>query len=105
MKFLINVQSGSELITYEALSLAFVLASFEHMVTLYFSNGSIDVLADPTNRLYGMVQSLQLYDIEQAYLSQHADVTRLDDKVLAHIKILGDKELLNARHFDSVLCF
>lgn len=105
MKFLIHIQSGSELITYEALSLAFVLASFEHLVTLYFSHDSIEVLTDPTSRLYGMVQSLQLYDIEKAYLSQKFDKTRLDDKILARIQTLSSTQLLDDQLFDSVLYF
>lgn len=67
MKILIHISTSSELISYEAISLAFLLASFDHQVQLYLSGGSACVLADPTSRLYGMIQSLDLYELSVAW--------------------------------------
>ncbi|MDO4895897.1 MAG: hypothetical protein Q3971_00935 [Moraxella sp.] len=67
MKILIHLHTGSELMSFEAISLGFVLASFDHHVQFYLSGDSRDVLSDPTSRLYGMIQSLSLYDIPKAW--------------------------------------
>lgn len=67
MKILIHVRTNSELISFEAISLGFVLASFDHQVQFYLSGDSREVLSDPTSRLYGMIQSLSLYDIPKAW--------------------------------------
>ena len=52
MKFLIHINTDSELISYEAIALALTLATFDH---------------DPKSRIYGMIQSLALYDLPKAY--------------------------------------
>ena len=102
MKFLINIQSDSELITYEAMSLAFVLASFEHLVTLYFSHQSIDVLTNSQSRLYGMVQSLELYDIPKAWIDKTWDITQLDHQIAS---VVHHSDKIDLQAFDSVLVF
>lgn len=74
MKFTIQIHSDSELITYEAIALAFTLASFDHSVQLCFGGASSAVLMDNKSRLYGMLQSLELYDLPKAVHTFSADV-------------------------------
>lgn len=103
MKFLLNIRSDSELITYEAIALAFVLASFDHSVQLYFNGASHSVLTDPTSRLYGMVQSLDLYDLPMAWARWDGfNINNLDDEIRA---TLTGEFLLDDGDFDSILTF
>lgn len=67
MKILINISTDSELKSYEAISLGFVLASFDHDVQFVLSDDSLNILNDPTSRLHGMIQSLELYDLPVAW--------------------------------------
>lgn len=60
---LIHLKNDSELIAYETMALAFVLASFDYTVQLQFDNAVIPLLNDDNSRLYGMVQALPLYDL------------------------------------------
>ncbi|WP_323842733.1 hypothetical protein [Moraxella sp. Pampa] len=85
MKFLIKIQSDSELINYEAISLGLTLASFDHQVQFYFSGLSHVILNDSRSRTYGMVQSLSLYDIKQPWISFDKHIilnTTIDDMML-----------------------
>lgn len=89
MKFLINISTDSEMIGYEAIALAFTLASFDHQVQLYFDGGSHHLLTDDTSRLYGMVQSLALYDLPPAWHGFTPEVlATFDAKILA---VFGEK--------------
>ncbi len=103
MKFLINIETDSELVAYEAIALAFVLASFDHTVQLLFKDKSIAVLQDNNSRLYGMVQSLDLYDMGTAWATFTPDeFARLDDDIQAMLCPAPDHQTAD---FDSVLTF
>lgn len=68
MKILIEIATDSELKSYEAMSLGFVLASFDHKVQFLLSDKSLSVLNDPDSRLHGMIQSLELYELPVAWV-------------------------------------
>lgn len=103
MKFLISIGTDSELIAYEAIALAFVLASFDHVVQLLFKDKSIAVLQDNNSRLYGMVQSLDLYGIDKAWATFMADeLASLDGDIQAMLCPTPDHQTTD---FDSVLTF
>lgn len=101
MKFLINIHSNSELITYEAIALGFTLASFDHDVQFYFKSSSKNILKDTHSRLYGMLQSLDLYDLSKAWAN--FDIDDLDDKI--QTALVKKDNQPNPTDFDSVLDF
>lgn len=103
MKILIKITTDSELISYEALSLAFLLASFDHSVQVYFDNTA--TLADSRTRSYGMVQSFMLYDMPTAWVNKNADLSVLDDKVVTCLTNAFDYDMMANRYFDSVWVF
>ena len=102
MRFLINIKSDSELITYEAIALGFTLASFDHEVQIYFTDKSSIVLADSESRLYGMVQSLELYDLPKAWAA--FDVNQFND-VIKDVLTQTEGMQVDLSLFDSVLEF
>lgn len=67
MKIHILLDNDSELIAYETMSLAFVLASFDNEVQLEFGNATQALLQTPNARLIGMIKSLPLYDLPPAW--------------------------------------
>lgn len=67
MNILIKIGSDSELIAYEAVALAMLLASFDHKVQVYLTGKSDYLLKDKSTRLFGMVQSFALYDMPMAW--------------------------------------
>lgn len=87
MKFSIQVWSDSELLGYEAVALAMTLATFDHQVQVLFCQDSWRLLADTQSRVYGMVQSFELYDMPMA-IGQFADAVwaEFDDKITACIQ-------------------
>ncbi|UTO05710.1 hypothetical protein NKT77_03395 [Moraxella sp. FZLJ2107] len=101
MKFLINIGSDSELICYEALALAMTLATFDHQVQLNFMNDSLIVLQNENSRLFGMVQSLELYDMPLAYHQFSNAVDTLDKKIQA--VLTADTTIIS--DYDTVLNF
>lgn len=103
MKILIHLTSDSELIAYEALSLAFTFATFDHKVELLLSGNSQTLLTDHTSRLYGMIQSLDLYDIPKAW-HEFASLDELDDDIKGSLNdnSLGIDKLI---FFDSIIRF
>lgn len=100
MNILIKIHSDSELIGYEAVALAFLLASFDHQVQLYLGGASGVLLKDNSTRLFGMIQSLALYDMPMAWTA--FDVSEFDSAITA---VLQSVPHLNADNFDSVLEF
>lgn len=102
MRFLIKIQSDSELITYESVALGLTLASFDHEVQFYFMDSTASVLADETSRLYGMVQSLDLYDIPKAWAT--FDVNQFDD-IIKDVLTQTEGVQVDLSLFDSVLEF
>lgn len=69
MNIFLYIDSDSELITYEAIALAFTFATFDHKVQLFLDNKCQTLLTDNTSRIYGMIQSLDLYDMPKAWHS------------------------------------
>ncbi|SPX85143.1 hypothetical protein [Moraxella ovis] len=102
MRFLINIKSDSELITYEAIALGFTLASFDHEVQFYFADKSNVILADEESRLYGMVQSLELYDLPKAWTT--FDVNQFDDAI-KDMLTQTESAQVDFSLFDSILEF
>lgn len=103
MKFLIKINHDSELICYEAIALAFTLATFDHQVQLSFGKKSLPVLLDATSRLYGMIQSLSLYDLPPAWHELGQDFASLDDCLQACFANPGQSQ--SDDFFDSLLEF
>lgn len=78
MNILISLQSDSELISYETISLAFVLASFDHHVQLHLTTTAHTVLFDNSTRLHGMAKSLALYDMPNLWLDDFDTLNQSD---------------------------
>ncbi len=87
MKFLITINTDSELISYEAIALAFTLATFDHAVQLSFGKDGLTVLMDESTRIYGMVQSLELYDLPKAYHEFGDEPTKLNPAIQAVLTV------------------
>ncbi|MDO5652199.1 MAG: hypothetical protein Q4G13_08740 [Moraxella sp.] len=105
MKILIHITSNSELITYEAIALAFLLASFDNEIQLQFDGASIDRLKDKNSRLYGMIQSIHLYDIPKAWAAWENTLLYAQlDNVIKTVLTQDYNDKPNDE-FDSVLCF
>lgn len=85
MKILLYLSSDSELINYESISLAFVLASFDHIVQLKIAPNVLPVLSDPNSRLYGMIQSLSLYDLPAAWVDDMALFSHLPQSITENL--------------------
>lgn len=98
MNILLKITTDSELISYEAISLAFVLASFDHHVQILLTVGSHTLFLDENTRIFGMIQSLELYDLPQAWVD--FDVSDVD--VLQNTQKV---DTLPLQQFDSVLEF
>lgn len=98
MNILLKITTDSELISYEAVSLAFVLASFDHHVQILLMQSSWALFLDEKTRIFGMIQSLELYDLPQAWVD--FDVSDVD--VLQNTQKV---ETLPLQQFDSVLEF
>ena len=101
MKFLIKINTDSELISYEAIALAFTLATFDHAVQLSFGKNSLTVLMDESTRIYGMAQSLELYDLPKAYHEFADEPAKLSPAIQAVLTI-GQPTLDG---YDTVLTF
>ena len=84
MKFLIHINTDSELIGYEAIALALTLATFDHDVQLELGEKVLVLLTNPESRLYGMIQSLALYDLPKAY-HDFQQIDALDDVIQASL--------------------
>lgn len=102
MKFLIKIQTDSELIGYEAIALGFTLASFDHEVQFYLTGESYWLLTERQSRLYGMIQSLELYDLPKAW-AKFDNMIEFDE-VIADVLIDLDAEA-DLSAFDGVLEF
>lgn len=99
MKILIELSSDSELIGYETFALAFLLASFDHHVQLCLLDKSVALLMDDSTRVFGMIQSLALYDLPVAWAD--FDVALLDERLHNALSPIPK----SYDDFDSVLCF
>lgn len=107
MKLHILLDNDSELIAYETMSLAFVLASFDNEVQLEFGNTSKALFLNPNTRLIGMIKSLPLYDLPPAWAT--FDLIELHQ----NLNVVFDNELTanlipiptNKPNFESYLTF
>lgn len=97
MNILLKISTDNELIAYEAMSLAFFLATFEHHLQLYFLGNSDALLLDSGTRIFGMIQSLALYDMPCAW----ADFDTQFDPMIQNTLTKPNKTL----EFDSILRF
>ena len=102
MNILIHLNSDSELITYEACALAFLLASFDHQVQLCLSPAAIGVVQDSGSRLHGMVKSAPLYDLPPLWTDRDS-LSLLSDDFQAVFAPTPAGELTS--RFDSHLRF
>lgn len=106
MNILIHLTTDNELIAYEALALAFTMATFDHDVQLFISKPTQLLLIDKQSRIYGMMQSLDLYDMNRAWHDFDDKILMLfDDKIRQTMtdepNVFDDKRAL----FDSVIEF
>nr|WP_309596372.1 hypothetical protein [Moraxella osloensis] len=70
MKIIINIHADTFLLCYEALSMAFALAAFDHQIQLTIGHGMLNLLLDaPTGKLAHMLASLDMYDMPPAWLA------------------------------------
>lgn len=109
-KILIRIQSSNELLSYESISLAMTLSTFDYYVQLVFDIKSFGILAKPNGRIYNMLKSLPLYDLPPIWL----DDPSTDKQHIQWIKQIIDDELssqltelprnINSQ-FDSILIF
>ena len=77
MKIVINIYADTFLLCYEALSMAFALAAFDHQIQLTIGDGMLNLLLDePTGKLAHMLASLDMYDMPPDWLAL-ADFNRL----------------------------
>lgn len=109
MKLHFIIKSDSELISYEAMALAFLFASFEHEIQIELADDVTALLLDDRTRLHGMAKSTPLYDIPAIWvtdpdtlLSKISENTRADFLPVL-IKKPTDGAIFN--DFDSVLIF
>ena len=100
MNILIIIDTDSELIAYEAMALAMLLASFDHAVQLQLGAITRTLLTDTRTRLYGMIQSLPLYDLPPAWVCFSTD--GLDTPVA---QVLHTVDTAYTDDFDSTLTF
>ena len=107
MKLLIQLRSPTEMASYEGCALALTLATFGHQVQLYLDAPVFGLLMQPTSRLHGMIQSLELYDMPAAWLPDDVFsgwVTGLLPNELA-AQLTFVPEVINSEDFDQILIF
>lgn len=104
MKILFNMTSDSELICFESLSLAFVLATFDHQLQLRLTPNTLVVLSDSNSRLFGMIQSISLYDLPDIWVDDLTQFQDLPEKILDKLIPTPIEIFDNAdHHFDAIL--
>lgn len=98
MKILIELCSADELLSYEAISLAFVLASFGEAVSLLIAPTLAPLLEDKSMRAFGMLQAVAFYDIDKVFVYDIAAFDTL--AALVPLSLFDDTVF-----YDSVLRF
>lgn len=101
MKILITIDTDSELIAYEAMALAMLLASFDHIVQLQITTTTLPLLLDASTRIYGMLQSLPLYDMSPVWVEFSTD--ELDIALASALNMIDMVDTTN--NFNSTLVF
>lgn len=102
MQFIIQIKTDSELVGYEAMSLAMTLATFDHDVQVVFTDESWRLLADKTSRVYGMIQSLELYDMPMP-MADFVDEqwAKLDGEIVKFLKQI-DRAMIDEQNATSL---
>lgn len=107
MKLLIKLHTATEMASYEGCALALTLATFGHQVQLYLDAPVFGLLIQPTSRLHGMIQSLELYDIPAAWLPDDVFsgwiTAMLPNDLAAQLTFVP--EVINTEDFDQILTF
>ena len=107
MKLLIQLLTPTEMASYEGCALALTLATFGHEVQLYLDAPVFGLLMQPASRLHGMIQSLELYDMPAAWLTDDVFsgwVTGMLPIDLAS-QLTLIPEVVNASDFEQILRF
>ena len=107
MKLLIQLRTPTEMASYEGCALALTLATFGHEVQLYLDAPVFGLLMQPTSRLHGMIQSLELYDMPAAWLPDDVFsgwITAMLPNELA-TQLIFVPEVINSQDFEQILTF
>ena len=107
MKLLIQLRTPTEMASYEGCALALTLATFGHEVQLYLDAPVFGLLMQPTSRLHGMIQSLELYDMPAAWLPDDVFsgwITAMLPHELA-TQLIFVPEVINSQDFEQILTF
>ncbi|MGO1251440.1 hypothetical protein [Psychrobacter sp.] len=107
MKLLIQLQTPTEMSSYEGCALALTLATFGHEVQLYLDAAVFGLLMQPDARLYGMIQSLELYDMPAAWLSDDVFSGWINGMLPADItsQLALIPEVIDVHEFEQILTF
>lgn len=107
MKLLIQLRTATELASYEGCALALALATFGHEVQLYIDAPVFGLLLQPSARVHGMIASLELYDMPQAWLPDDVFsgwlTGMVPEKVASQLTLAP--EIINSSDFEQVLSF
>lgn len=107
MTLLICLRTPTELASYEGCALALTLATFGHEVQLYLDAPVFGLLLEPSSRLHGMIQSLDLYDMPAAWLPDNVFsgwiTGMIPDALSAQLTLIP--EVINSQDFEQILTF
>ena len=77
MKILLVINADTPFLCYEALSLAFALAAFDHHIQLSIGEAMLKLLIDnPIDKLANMLSALSMYDMPAAWVND-TQITKL----------------------------
>lgn len=107
MKLLIRLHTATEMVSYEGCALALTLATFGHEVQLYLDAPVFGFLMQSESRLYGMIQSLELYDMPAAWLPDDVFSGWIAGMLPADLatQLTLIPEVVNSQKFDQILVF
>lgn len=94
---LIELYTADELISYEAISLAFVLASFGEEVSLLITPALVPLLKDNSVRAFGMLQAVDFYDIHGVFVHDLSDFDQLSPLLTNGFCVFDDKLSYDSR--------
>ncbi len=107
MRLLIKLHTPTELASYEGCALALTLATFGHEVQLYLDAPVFGLLMQPKSRLQGMIQSLELYDMPQAWLPEDVFsgwiIGMLPNDLASQLTLMP--EVFDSQQFEQILTF
>lgn len=98
------LSSAIDKVSEEAILAVFALASFEHTVEIALSDQAIDILNQPKHKVFKMLLSLEIYDIELVVFSDEVtdDTLPYQKKPLTE---LADFITINQYSNDSNIVF